>query len=189
MKHIPNILSGLRLLMVGVFVYLFRQDMYMAALGIYVLAILTDLLDGYLARRNNWISDIGKVLDPLADKLMLIAALVCFYFEKWIPLWLVAVVVGKEAVMIIGGALLYKKEIVVYADWFGKIATVFFNAGVMATMCAGFWPWLKPWNIVLLSIAIVLALIALVHYARKNVFVRKPKQPAETDAESETHTG
>ncbi|MDL2257716.1 CDP-alcohol phosphatidyltransferase family protein [Eubacteriales bacterium OttesenSCG-928-K08] len=181
MKHIPNILSALRLLMVGVFVYFFRQEQYIWALVIYVTAILTDILDGYLARRNNWISNIGKVLDPLADKLMLIAALVCFCVKGWIPIWLVAVVAGKELVMIIGGAFLYKKDIVVYADWFGKTATGFFNAGVIATMCKPFWTWIGMWNVVLLVVAMVLAIIALVHYAKKNVFTGK-KTAAQPDA-------
>lgn len=173
MRHIPNILSGLRILMVGVFVHLFFQERFLGALGIYVLAILTDLVDGYLARRNNWISDLGKVLDPLADKLMLIAALVCFLVKGWIPLWLVVIVVAKELIMIIGGAFLYKKDIVVYADWYGKAATGFFNAGVIATMCKGFWQWIGILHIILLSIAMILAIIALVHYARKNVFNRQ----------------
>ncbi len=173
MRHIPNILSGLRIGMVGLFVYFFQNDRYYAALGIYVLAVLTDTLDGYLARHYNWITDVGKVLDPLADKLMLIAALICFCINRWVPVWLVAAVVLKELVMIIGGALLWKKEIVVYADWFGKFATGFFNVGVVATLVKRFWPWIGFWNIVLLSIATVLGIIALVHYAQKNVFNRK----------------
>ncbi len=173
MRHIPNILSGLRIGMVGVFVYFFQNDRYYAALGTYVLAVLTDTLDGYLARHNNWITDVGKVLDPLADKLMLITALICFCMKAWVPVWLVAVVVAKELIMIIGGALLWKKEIVVYADWFGKFATGFFNAGVVATLAKRFWPWIRYWNIVLLSIAMVLGIIALVHYAQKNVFGKK----------------
>ncbi|OQA15450.1 MAG: putative CDP-diacylglycerol--glycerol-3-phosphate 3-phosphatidyl-transferase 2 [Firmicutes bacterium ADurb.Bin356] len=178
MRHIPNILSSIRIAMVGVFVLFFVKGNYFAALGVYLLAIITDTLDGYLARRNNWTSDLGKVLDPLADKLMLIAALICFLLKGWIPLWLVIVVVGKELLMIIGGILLWKREVVVYADWFGKSATGFFNAGVIATMCKHFWPWIAYWNIVLLSIAMVLAVIALTHYARKNVFNKKVDKPA-----------
>lgn len=174
MRHIPNILSGLRICMVGVFVYFFQNDRYYAALATYVLAVLTDTLDGYLARHNNWISDVGKVLDPLADKLMLITALICFCVKEWVPVWLVAVVVAKELIMIIGGALLWKKEIVVYADWFGKFATGFFNTGVVATLAKRFWPWIRHWNLVLLSIAMVLGIVALIHYAQKNVFNKKP---------------
>ena len=130
MRHIPNILSTIRLLLVGVFIYFFVNDQVLSALITYLVAFITDIVDGYLARRNNWISNVGKVLDPLADKLMLIAALGCFYFAGWIDLWLLAIVVGKELLMIIGGAALYKHKIVVYADWFGKAAAGFFNAGV-----------------------------------------------------------
>ena len=75
MRHIPNILSLIRLLMVGLFIYLFANGMYSGAFIVYIVAFFTDLLDGYIARRNNWISDIGKVLDHLADKLMLLSAL------------------------------------------------------------------------------------------------------------------
>ncbi len=171
MRQIPNILSTLRIGMVGVFILFFLDSRYFSALGIYVLAILTDSLDGYLARHNNWVTDLGKVLDPLADKLMLIAALCCFYSRDWVPLWLLAVVAGKEIIMIAGGFLLWKKDVVVHADWIGKLTTGFFNAGVVATLCKRFWPWIGRWNIVLLSIAMVLALIALAHYAQKNVFI------------------
>ncbi len=169
MKYIPNMLSFLRLLMVGVFLYFFKRSQYYAALGVYILAILTDMLDGYLARRNGWITDLGKILDPLADKLMLITALICFYLQGWIPLWLLAIVMGKETIMIIGGAFLLKKDVVVFADWFGKFATGFFNAGVITTLLKRFWPWIDMLNIILLFIAMVLAIIALIHYARKNV--------------------
>ena len=79
MRHIPNVLSAIRLILVGVFIFLFARAKYLACLIVFLTAFFTDLLDGYLARRNNWISDLGKVLDPLADKLMVIAALSCFY--------------------------------------------------------------------------------------------------------------
>ena len=96
MRHIPNILSFIRLILVGVFIALFINGKYIAALATYVAAFATDLLDGYLARRNNWISDLGKVLDPLADKLLLIAAIVCFWSEGWLDTWILVVVLAKE---------------------------------------------------------------------------------------------
>lgn len=172
-------------MMVGVFIYFFARAQYHWALGIYVLAFITDIVDGYLARRNNWITNIGKVLDPLADKLMLIAALACFYAEGWIPAWLLIIVVAKELVMIIGGALLWKKNVVVYADWFGKAATGFFNLGVVATICKNFWPWIGVWNIVVLAIAMVLAIIAMLHYAKQTVRRKYTKDPDKPD-KSET---
>ena len=167
MRHIPNILSFMRLMMVGVFVRFFLENRFVAALITYVVAFCTDLLDGYLARRNNWVSNLGKLLDPFADKLMLLAALFCFFYAGWIPLWLLAVVVAKEFIMIIGGFLLFRKKVVVYSDWFGKSATGFFK---------NFWSWIGIWNMILLGIAVVLAVIALIHYAKKNVFSRRPTE-------------
>ncbi|OQB21942.1 MAG: CDP-diacylglycerol--glycerol-3-phosphate 3-phosphatidyltransferase [Firmicutes bacterium ADurb.Bin182] len=170
MRHIPNILSFSRLIMVGGFIHFFTQNRYFAALLTYIVAFCTDLLDGFLARRNNWVTNLGKVLDPLADKLMLLAALYCFYAEGWISLWLLIIVLAKETIMIIGGLLLFRRKIVVYSDWFGKSATGFFNAGVTATLLKHFWSWIGIWNMVLLGVAVILAIIALIHYAKKNVF-------------------
>ena len=140
MRHIPNVLSALRILMVGVFIYFFVQEQYLACLITYITAFLTDLLDGYLARRNNWISDIGKVLDPLADKLMLLTALMCFLTKGWLPLYMIVIVFAKELTMIIGGAILFRKNVVVYSDWFGKLASGFFNASVALTLAKRFFP-------------------------------------------------
>ena len=186
MRHIPNILSAIRLLLVGVFIYFFVNDQVLSALITYLVAFVTDIVDGYLARRNNWITNVGKVLDPLADKLMLIAALACFYFAGWIDLWLLAIVVGKELLMIIGGAALYKHKIVVYSDWFGKLAAGFFNAGVAVTLAKKYfaWEWIGPWNIVLLCIAIVLAIIALFHYANKQIFSRIRAEQGQQESET-----
>ncbi len=186
MRHIPNIITILRLFMIGVFIYFFQNEIYLGALATYVAAIASDMLDGYLARRNNWVSNVGKVLDPLADKLMLIAALACFCIKGWLPWFIFIIAVAKEVIMIIGGMLLYRRKIVVYADWFGKIAASCFNIGVVATVCAHFWPWISPWNIVLLCIGLVLAFIALIHYAKLNVFSQfKRKQENEQNADEQ----
>ena len=175
MRHIPNILSGLRLLMVGVFAFFFSKERYLSCLITYVAAFLTDLLDGFLARRNNWVSDLGKVLDPLADKLMVLTALVCFGIRGWLPVYMIAIVFAKELIMIIGGAILYKKSIVVYADWFGKLASGFFSASIALTLAKHFFPAIGSLNVIVLAIAIVLALVALVHYAYIQVFSRIQK--------------
>lgn len=125
MKHIPNILSTLRLLMIPLFVVAyFNYSAYVAA-AIYVVAWLTDALDGYLARKFNWITDIGKLLDPLADKLMQITAAVCFTVDNLLFLTVLIPLVIKETVMCVGGLLVIKrKKVVVQAYWYGKLATV-----------------------------------------------------------------
>lgn len=173
MRHIPNILCFLRILMVGVFVYFFTQGQYILCMITYVIAFLTDILDGYLARRNQWISDLGKLLDPLADKLMLLAALACFYAAGWLPLPILVTVFVKELLMIVGGVFLMRKNIVVYSDWFGKTAAGFFNAGVVLTLIKHFYPAIGIFDYIIYAIAVVLAIIALVHYARLRIFNKK----------------
>ncbi|MEA5060280.1 CDP-diacylglycerol--glycerol-3-phosphate 3-phosphatidyltransferase [bioreactor metagenome] len=175
MKHIPNILSGLRLGMVGVFLYFFRRDDYLAALIIYATAFLTDILDGYLARRNGWISNLGKILDPLADKLMLLCALACFYVKGWLPLFIPLIAAGKELTMLVGGLfMLGKKNVVVVSDWWGKFAAGFFNVSVLLTLLSNFSPFsfLATYTVALFCLAIGFAIIAVIHYARTQVLGR-----------------
>lgn len=124
-RQIPNILSSLRLLMVPLFVIsYFKCKVHIAAI-IYVTAWLTDALDGYLARRNNWITDVGKILDPIADKIMQLAAAVCFALENAIFLIVVALLFFKELGMLYASVRIKKEHnIVVAANWFGKLSTV-----------------------------------------------------------------
>lgn len=168
LRNIPNIISFARLLLVGVFIYLFVNGEYAACLITYVVAFLSDILDGYLARRNGWITNIGKLLDPLADKLMLITALVCFYCAGWLPLWIPVIAAAKELLMIIGGAFLLKRKVVVYADWFGKVAAGLFAAGVVLTLLKHFYPPLGELylDIIVFCAAILCAIIAMFHYAK-----------------------
>lgn len=135
MKHIPNILSTIRLLMIPLFVVAyFNYSAYVAAV-IYVVAWLTDALDGYLARRNNWITDIGKLLDPLADKLMQITAAVCFTVDNLLFLTVLIPLVIKEFIMLFGGMLVIKRQkVVVQAHWYGKLATVVIFVGAFVRL-------------------------------------------------------
>ena len=129
MKHIPNILSILRLLMIPAFMasyFIFDTGIENTciAAGIYTLAWITDVLDGYLARRNNWITDAGKFLDPLADKLMQLAAAICFTLDNSIFLIMLIPLVIKETCMLIGFVFVVRKRnVVVGARWYGKLAT------------------------------------------------------------------
>ena len=125
MKHIPNTLSAIRLIMVGIFAYFFQQENYLAAVLVYGAAFLTDILDGYLARHFHWITNLGKILDPLADKLMLLCSLFCFYWEGWLPLFIPLVAAIKELAMLLGGLMvLGKRKLVVVSDWWGKFDSV-----------------------------------------------------------------
>ncbi len=190
MKHIPNILSSLRIVMVGVFAWLFcsaypdHPMRYWWALGVFVLAFLTDVLDGFLARTFNWVTPVGKLLDPFADKLMAITALVVILIAKaqqhdlfWIYFALVILVAVKEILMMIGGLIMLRPRKVAYSDWYGKTATGLFAIGMVLTLLSFTIPQIEPWNIMVLSASIGLSYVAMAHYARTQMFSPREDEP------------
>ncbi len=96
-----------------------------------MLAGITDILDGYIARKYNMISKTGKILDPLADKFMQLTVIICLAYVKIVPPWAIIIIIVKEILMIIGGILLYKDKIVVAANWYGKVATTLFYVSIL----------------------------------------------------------
>jgi len=117
--------------MVPVFIYLFFEhyDKIYLSLSVFLLAGVTDITDGYLARRNNWITNLGKLLDPLADKLMECTVLVCFAVKLIIPWQLAFIFMLKELFMISGALVVLKKiKVTVRSKWYGKITTGVFYA-------------------------------------------------------------
>ena len=100
-----------------------EYDKYIA-LAIFIVASLTDTLDGYLARKNNQITNFGKFMDPLADKLLVSAAMICLVELHRIPGWVVIVIISRE--FIISGFRLVASDngIVIAASWWGKVKTI-----------------------------------------------------------------
>lgn len=175
MRHIPNILSTIRIILVGVFIYTFLKGFYVGSVIIYVSAFLTDLLDGYLARRFDWTSKIGKVLDPLADKLMLVAVLACFYSIGKLNKWILIVIACVEFIMIAVSAILYFHKVVVYADWFGKIATGLFGAAIVLTFINIIYNSCLWYQYIYIA-AVVASLVAFVHYGINTLKLRYDNQ-------------
>lgn len=138
MKHVPNILSTFRIILVPLFALVFFSDMANAhtlAVGVFVLAGLTDVLDGWIARKYNCISLLGRVLDPLADKLMVMTALVCMSVSGIIPYFVSILYVGKECFQIIGSAVVLKfiKDMPP-SNKLGKSATLLIYVAIVATI-------------------------------------------------------
>ena len=163
---IPNILSVIRLSLVPAFVVVFFSDtpnaQRLAGL-IFVLASLTDALDGFIARRFNMVTRLGRILDPLADKLMTVSALLCITIAGLIPVWIVIVFAVKEAFMGVGALILYKRvDDVLPSNYLGKTATIVFIVSCVALMLFRI-P--QPYSTVLLSIPLILTLIAFARYA------------------------
>lgn len=174
MKYLPNIITMIRLILIPVFVFFFFSPMkynHIYALVVFLIAGLTDLLDGYIARKYNVITEAGKVLDPLADKLMLLTALSCLAIYGIIPVWVLVVMFIPEGLLIIAGVYLYynKERDVVPANKLGKGATVLFAVAVSFMV-------LMPGHIatlIILSAAIAAKLISFLYYA--NNFLKNGK--------------
>ncbi len=136
LKNIPNILSTIRILLVFVFVFvLFVLDSPVWAIIIFLIAGATDVVDGFLARRFNWITNLGKILDPFADKLMQCTVLICFWLKDIIPLWFVLPFFIKEgATLVLGFFIIKRRNVVVVSKWYGKAAVCLFYLTVVLSV-------------------------------------------------------
>ena len=168
---IPNVLTMIRIVLIPVFVVLFFKGYKIAALCVFCAASLTDMLDGYLARKLNQITDFGKLFDPLADKVMVLTAMVCQTFWGPLPLIAVIIVAAKELLMVLGGMFMLSKNVVVYSNYYGKAAQVGFIASLILSFFHDNFEsgnvklWGMTPDIILLWITVALAIIAMVVYA------------------------
>ena len=171
-RNLPNLLTLLRILLAPAFLlaYFDTTDARpLLPMLIFLLAGLTDCLDGYIARRFNLITMLGKVLDPIADKLMTAVVLFSLVYSGVIPWLVLAVIVAKELFMAWGAAKCLRRKVEVQADLYGKLATVTFYPAVMLA-----WPWhgvawLSVAGRVLIYISCCMSIIAAVHYTIASV--------------------
>ncbi len=130
---IPNILTTVRLVVIPIFAYfMLYTNNFLVSAGLFLFSGITDVVDGWIARKFNMITDVGSVYDPLVDKLMQITAVVCMSVRGIVPFWVICCVAAKEVTMIIVGLILYIKKIVVHSNWYGKATTVFFYTIIFA---------------------------------------------------------
>jgi cardiolipin synthase len=163
MSNVPNILSAFRLVLVPFFPILYFSDIPNGKLyagAVFVLAGMTDVLDGFLAREFHWITPLGRVLDPLADKLMQISAMTTLTVDHRLPVWFFVMFTAKEFAMLVGGLRLYRKNSdVIPSNFFGKLTAVLFYCAILITL---FEKNLAPDLIdLLLAVLLALAIFAL----------------------------
>lgn len=106
-EQIPNIITTIRILSIAPICWLLWKGFYPSALVLLLLAGLSDALDGFLARRYGWITPLGALLDPVADKLFVVSMFIVFGLKESLPWWLVALVIGRDIVIVLG-ALAYR---------------------------------------------------------------------------------
>jgi cardiolipin synthase len=186
LSHLPNLITLARIALVPVLILLLKDQDYAAALIVFVIAGVSDALDGYLAKRLNVQSRLGAILDPAADKLLLVSAYVMLTVLGHIPFWLVLVVVFRD-LLIVGGYLLYtshagpvkmRPSILSKLNTLMQIALV---AVILAQQAAG-WAW--PPAEALVYVVLVTTVVSGAHYLWLWMIV-KDIEPAQTPAQSE----
>ncbi len=187
--NVPNALTLLRLLLVPVYVVLFMRGRKYWALFTFLLASFTDLLDGYIARKYNLITDFGKLMDPLADKVMVLTAMFSMVFGNRfipgvIPLAAVLVLFAKEAYLMYGSYRLLKRGLVVHSQMSGKVAHCAFILGLLLSFfhdqLAQALPWLPIGiDVIIIWLAVGIALYAMVFYTRDSLQKLKEYEAAQ----------
>jgi len=138
-KRIPNILTMTRFFLIPCIIMFIIQGNYVGAILILAISGITDVLDGFIARRFNLVTDFGKLADPLADKATQLAILITLSIQTIIPLWILLIVVLKEFMLIAGASFLYGKELIVSSKWYGKLTTVLFYVAIVFSLVIRYW--------------------------------------------------
>ena len=166
-KHIPNILTILRFFIIPFIIYYLIGDNYIAAFILLTLSGLTDVLDGAIARKFNFITNFGKLIDPLADKVTQLSLLCTLVFKGIIPLWILVIVLLKEAFMVCGASFLYGRDLVVSSKWYVKSATVLFYLAIAVSLLIRQFKLDFTFDITLYYLALFMTLFSLVMYFRE----------------------
>lgn len=173
--NLPNKLTILRIIMIPFFVLFMLLDggvsqtyRYIAAV-IFIVASFTDLLDGKIARKYNLVTNFGKFMDPLADKLLVCSGLICFVGLGQLPAWFVIIIISRE--FIISGFRLVASDngVVIAASYWGKFKTV--SQMIMSVLLIVNIPALSILTTIFSVIALVLTVVSLIDYIAKNYCV------------------
>ncbi len=180
-KNLPNQLTIARVLAIPVFIVVLLLEYRVAACIIFIVAAFTDYLDGSIARKYNLVTNFGKLMDPLADKLLTMSAFICLVELGDIPGWMVIVILGREFIITGMRQVAAAEGIVIAAGWSGKIKTVLQMVAVPLLMLEN-WPFSMlpfpfPADQVMLWAALVMTVWSGVEYIIKNkqVFSMKNK--------------
>lgn len=168
--NVPNMITIFRMFLIPVFVWVYfsnPDENLLLAVVIFVTAGVTDVLDGYIARKYNLVTKFGTVMDPLADKLMLLTAIISFSITRLIPIWILLVILIKEGTMIIGGYFIYREGIINPANKVGKLATFMFHVSIVSLLFS------KTVGVYLLVISALIGLVAAYKYLVQTLEKRK----------------
>lgn len=167
--NIPNILTSIRFFLIPIFYIVYFSSLdnrFIISIIIFLLSGITDVLDGHIARKYHTVTKWGTLLDPLADKLMLLTVLFSLSRTGVIPIWIFILILGKEGLMILGGLLLLKKQTVIAAKFYGKAATLFFYLAI------GIMVFNRSTGTIVMYLAILLTFFAFINYFKNYIRVK-----------------
>jgi len=170
--NLPNKLTMGRIFAIPVFIVVFMLGFRIAATIIFILAALTDMLDGHIARKHNLVTNFGKLMDPLADKLLVMSALICLVELGDVAGWMVAVILGREFIITGMRQVAATQGIVIAAGTTGKIKTITQMIAIPLLILDN-WPFSMlsfnlPMDIIFLWIALIMTIVSGAEYIIKN---------------------
>lgn len=185
MTNIPNILTIIRFILVPFFCFFMIIGDTVTAVIIYMAASFTDFLDGYLARKYRQVTAFGKFMDPFADKLLQVSALILItVLPPHIPVFITVVIVIKELLIGAGGLLLYKRyKIYAAADWYGKVTTALFYLAIVGAMIEAKFSPGTQYGVYAVIIVLVLSLFAFYMYMMK--YLKSVRKAVEAKKKSD----
>lgn len=179
-KYIPNYLTVLRFIFVPIIFALIFTEHYLSAFIVFLLSGISDVLDGRIARKYNYITENGTLGDPLADKITQISTVTALIIKKIIPFWILIIITVKELIMIIVAFNVYKKKtIVVKSDWHGKVTTVMFFIAIILSLLSKIYEPLSNITIYLFYAAIGMSVFTAISYG-KNLITKELKRDKVT---------
>lgn len=171
--NLPNILSLLRIALMPAVIFCLKEDKLLPLLILMLIAVATDYFDGYLARKLGKISSLGKILDPLADKICLDSMVFALSLWRGFPWWATGLIILRDVLILAGGLLMINKtKKIPVSNWPGKFAVAFLSAAMFFYVLN----W-QPWGLYLLYVSVSLILVSGVIYLRKTLGRSKRTPP------------
>jgi len=164
--NLPNSLTALRIVLAPIFMILLLNNEYVAAFAVVLVASITDFLDGQIARRFNMQTHLGRILDPIADKILIFFAIVSLLIKFNFPLWVGIIILSRDIIILLGGLIFLhrKKQKFLVPNIFGKVSTVFQLTMVAVFIVASVKGYYALWIDVLIYLTVTITLLSGIIY-------------------------
>ena len=168
--NLPNKLTMLRIILIPIFIVVLMTGYYYISAVIFIVAAVTDALDGHIARKYNLITNFGKIMDPLADKLLVISALICLVELGDVAGWMVILILAREFIVTGLRTVAAAEGVVIAAGWSGKLKTVLQMIAIPALLLQN-WPFEMigvPFAQIMLWASVIMTIVSGAEYIAQN---------------------